>query len=990
MFGAVNIQFTPDMDRKINIGDVYSAKNDELMVDREICESDYSSKYITENIIQNKISPKLRALTSFLNDSCITEKGSPNTNLINVLTGKTYNLPNTSVGEFFTLLEHCRIDNRSLHFTERQVTSDITHSGIMIDFDRIQHSRKSQFTATHFKKIAMYFGKLLEELCDIPQNDFTFHAFFIQKPEPALIPSKSASDIPLYKDGIHVLIPDVWLTKTVKKYIIGEFIKREFITRIFSDIDHIGAAEDMLDKMSPSVPVHFLGNSKVGKPAYHLKCCYRYVTDGVFPNYDLIDADALSKKTCNFAYELSLSFMVDQIGETNTWLRKKKINCHAHLAAKIENSAEKRDGGIIADEDLYEVENTVDLMAISNPEANYLQQLLGIIDISYATTYERWFKVICAIAHTSKNYKQLAVWFSQRQPNSWSQAEVDRVWREACANSSRETPLTKRSIIYWARTSSPEQFRQIDSENYVNILGKFVYTYDGVVQNGMVAKILHSMLRMKFVVMRDTNNKYVWYEFIDAGQSMTHGEVYKWRKEFDPINLHLYISDHIPKIYEEQAQRINDKKTSCEDVNLAKFYSKLEKTFKSSEVKLYDDAFQNKIILQAQYRFYDHLFAEQLDKYPEIIGVGNGVLRLGVNPLLITGFHEYKISKFIPTDYIPYDAENPYIKRLLQVFRDIFIEEDVFLFAMCHAATGLDGRAAAFLIWLIDGGGSNGKSTYFKMVFAVLTSLYCCPAKSTLLTSGFEKANDTNSALAALEDKRWTYADEFEPNVPINTSRIKNIVGGGVTTTRDVFKSQSSFKNTSNIVAGNNFQYLIPTDDHGTWRRIYCYTGKIKFTANPNPNNKYEKKADPDIENKYPEDDDYKRAMLSIMVHYWSILERDFGGSLSKIPVPTIVRETEIFRNTQDKINRFITQMVVRSNNSEDIPLEKLCILYGEWHFKSMNKKLDDTISSTRTRFENSKLAKMITRLTDISSVVRGCRIKTNVDEPLQLDESCF
>jgi phage/plasmid-associated DNA primase len=230
--------------------------------------------------------------------------------------------------------------------------------------------------------------------------------------------------------------------------------------------------------------------------------------------------------------------------------------------------------------------------------------------------------------------------------------------------------------------------------------------------------------------------------------------------------------------------------------------------------------------------------------------------------------------------------------------------------------------------------------------------------------------------------------DEFSIDAQINTSRIKTLVGGGLTTTRDLFKSQVSFRNTCNVVCFNNFSYQIPTRDHGTWRRIYHYTCKIKFTDNPDPNNKYEKKGNADIEKKYPYDDNYRRAMLSIMVHYWTILETRFGGNLNKIPVPTIVRETEIFRNSQDTINRFITSMVVLSPNSEEISLDKVCILYTEWYLKSMGKKPTGTIDSIRAEFMNSRLEKLITRLNDISSVVRGCRIKVSIDEPTQLGET--
>lgn len=981
--GGTPVRDKPDVSRSPSYGRV-TPKDRRIIAQIDQSENDYASGDI-ESIIQNKLSGRVRLLNTFIKQF-VTEKGTKETNVQDVMYKKTFFVPSANKEEMFTLLEQCRIERRMLHYAERQETSLESHSGLMLDFDCYTASRKTLFNNDLFITLAQCVSTFIGRICDIPRG-FTHHVFIIQKPEPVVDAGRSErAGHTVYKDGFHMLCPEVWLSRPVKKFLIAEMAEAPEYREIFAQMPFEEAPEKMLDKMSASVPVLFFGNTNPGKTTYDLTFAAK-ITINTFGTSaaTLVPADLISKY--NMTYELSLSTYLKELVGYPTLLTKAKFEPRGQFIARIQLANEKSAGDIIGDQELFETENTVDILAMNNPEANYLKQLLAILDISYATEYEKWFKVIAAIAHCSPSYKPLAIWFSHRQPNSWSPSEIERIWLDVQQNRPAH-PVTKRSIIHWARTCSPERFREIDQENYVQLLSRFVYSYEGVIQQGMVARVMYAMLREKFAVGID-NDRFMWFEFVCSGQSMKHGEIYKWRREVDPVNLHLYISDHMTKVYDQQMERLKDRKEAADSPELIKYWSKVEKAFKSSEGKLFDDAFQSKVIRQAQYRFYDRLFTDELDKYPDILGVGNGILLLGVEPKLISGFHEYKISKFIPTDYIPFDPNNYYIKTLLQIFRDIFIEDDVFNFAMYHAATALDGRPAAFLIWLINSDGQNGKSTYAKMITELMTDEFVCPLKSNLITGAFEKANEANSAQAQMRGKKWVYFDEFEPGEEINTSRIKSIVGGGKQTGRDVYEKQGSFRNTCNKVALNNHGYIIKTSDHGSWRRIYYYNAKTKFTENPNPNNKYERKDNPDVENKYPEDPNFKQAMLSILVHYWAELERKYGGNLKRVPVPTIEAETLTFRNNQDMINCFITQMIVRSpHTTEEISLGKICDAYLAWYNAKGIKRPLETNDAIRKQFLNSRLNKSLVRGDDGTTChLRECRIRANVDDQLQLGE---
>jgi phage/plasmid-associated DNA primase len=979
-------------------------------IDEDIYNEDPIDNTGVEEIIQNKISKPIRDLKNFLNtNNFMTEKGNQKTNLINVAEKKTYNLPTAFVEEFFTIMDDCRKENRLLHFSERQETDTLSHSGIMIDFDRYQRSREAQITPRHFTVLSNRITKILREFIDFTpastNSQFVFRIFYIRKPA-VLLTQNGLLNGDVYKDGFHILIPEIQIVKGLKRHLLNELITRGVIKTTFKDIEHMEDADKMLDKLSASNPVHFFGNSKPSHVSYILTHAHEITIDMDSDEYERKDLDVkkllsglkdtAEESNINLTYELSLSFYIPLIKIKNkqqsTWLMKRNFQYLPSLETKIQLIVERTHQGVFSDNDIISSDNSVDILTLGNAEAKYIKNLLAIIDISYASEYEKWFKIICAIAHTNVNYKPLAMWFSQRVPEKWSQSEIDRVWNEATNNRTKKNPITKRSLIHLARESSPHKLREIDKENYVELLAKYVYQNEGRVEHAMAARVVYSMLSEKFIVDVGYNEKsgrtgYCWFEFVSPGQAMRRGEVYKWRKEIEPDNVHLFISEHLPKVYVEQAQRIRERKDNAKDEAEAKYWANVERTFRQYMSKLSNDGFQIGIVKQAQYKFRVRGFMDDLDQDEDLIGVGNGILKIGAEPKFIQGFHEYKVSKYTETEYIdkPFNPYGHHEAKLLQWARDIFPEPDMNAFMWMHASTGLDFCESACIILLLVGGGQNGKSSWAKMIHNTLGNQYCAAGKSALLTSSIERGESANSAQMQSRDKRYFYFDEFNKCEEINTARLKSIVNPGWQSGRDLREKQTNFRNTTNPVALSNYDFIITTTDHGTWRRIYYYRNKNKFCKNPNPENINEKLADERFIHEYPNDPAYKTATLSIMTHYYSILCREYNKDIKNIPVPTIQKETEEFRNRQDALNRFITQMIVKSPTSE-ITLQSFCIRYNDWYGRNV-KTVALSMNDIQSQLENSRISAHLESRSNSVKVIVGHRLKSTLEEPLEPGE---
>lgn len=965
-----------------------------------------------DGIIQEKTSAVVRELSAFLLESgTVAEKGDPATTICNVAYGRNYAMTSpVHIERLFELLEACRAANMAMHFTERQYSNSVKSSGIMLDFDILQPVPESQLTPAVLTSLVRRVSTVLFNTLDCEAA--TAHVFIIRKPAPVLLPQ---GETKTYKDGIHLLIPDVWITKPHKEYLAKVLQDGTAIKTAFGSLALSMPPEQTLDIGSVRNPVFFFSHSKTRRggappPAYFLDSAYE-VSARIEDDALDIDVTALAidgfraahavapttKKPTergqkiNLVYELSLTFAMTNIGVEQTWLQKRQYFHKTALDTKIQFTADRADiAAVAAPTDA--LQQQLDELVAGSVEARYLMDLLGILDISYATDYLKWFKVLCALAYTNVLYKPLAVWFSMRSPEKFSHQAFREKWREAKRMRAQPNPLTKRSIVFWAKESSPERFRALQKTNYVAILLTHAYENDGRIEHAMIAKIINSMWSDRFVVdvMKNDQQKrvdYCWYEFVTPGIPHMDGQIWKWRQEFQPDSIHTLMSDELPKLYVEVEAIIKNRRDNAPDGAAAKFHAEVLKVFKKSKSNLSNDMYQNATVKQARYRFRDRNFAESLDNYPDYMGVGNGIVHIGREPELICTHHELKISKFTKVNYVPFDPANPYIITLLRAVREIYIEPDVFEFMMCFASTAVDGNTKPPILVGKQGGGQNGKTFCAVLTQEVVGDMYGKVQAPTLLTSAREQANQANEAMMALKDTRYNYFDEFNDGDSLNEARVKSIVNPAKVSTRGNYGSQEMLKCTFTLEFLTNHFLQLRSTDHGIWRRIYMYTCKMKFCPNPDPNNPFEKKEDTRFIMEFVKLKEYKEAWLSILVYWHKKLQLFYGGKIAAVPCPTIVRETEIYRNKQDMINCFITTHMVKSPASDRMSLDGLVGRYSEWYTRRTRAQAG-THENIKSQFENSRLAKEFVTEDGVNKYLGGYRVRINLDEPLQPGET--
>jgi phage/plasmid-associated DNA primase len=877
--------------------------------------------------------------------------------------------------------------------------------------------------------------------------------FFTVRPETTAIASAARGAVggKAHKYGFHLLAPGVQITRSYKKYLITELRKNERLLKVLAGIGAVGApgappASDdatvsplaaCLDQNSASVPVLFLGSCKRGGKVYPLGAAFKVqgddeeLRDGGFTITPISEAQLAGHNLC---HELSLWARTKPETLRQTASSRETCTAPGHqaiydsaptplvaprqykyqdaLATSVETLSDRLAGTVLSEDEYRDTEAAVEALGHQERDARYLQQMLSLLDETYFTEYPKWRNVVFALNNSGKlvgaDYLPLAKWFSQRSPDKWvsgGREALDDLWNEASQDQTLRKkqanwrPLSRRSIIFWASRCSPERFRELSRNSYYSALGTYIYKYGGCLAHAMVAEVLHMILSERFavdaIVLPDGKSRYVWLEFVSAGQQMRPGEVWKWRREANPDELHRFISTELVEIAELIAKEVAEKQKDAAGEVEAKYYKSLGTKLAASIVKLYDDGFKTHVIDQARYQFRRRGFLEVLDKDADILGVANGILRLASSDRpssqLISSYHEWPVSRFTTVRYRPFDPTEPWTVLLLDAMKKIVPELDMRVWFMMFLSTGLyHGLKDPVMLFLV-GSGRNAKTFAARMAAKVLGD-YASKLQISLLTSEREDASKPNSAFMRLKDRGLGYFEESNKCEVLNTSRLKEMVNPGEVTASEKHGKQDVFDNTATPLSLSNFDFIVETKDDGTWRRIRHYRAKAKFCPQPDPNNPYEHKDDRRFINEYVNDPDCQSAFLSILVHFWERLQKEYGGDIASVGCPTLERETEVFRNSQDVLNRFITERIVASPKCpKQYPMSVIAAQFCDWYQSNIESSSRRYVATEVIGdLENSSLSRFLTTAPNGMRVISGCRYLTGADvtEHLQEGES--
>ena len=948
------------------------------------------------NIKNNERSKEYIKLSDFLKTCEITKQDKDynnKRNICDVYSKKVYAIDSENVPIFMDLLEQCRLNKLNLNFTEFQQSNIEQNegSGIMLDFDILTKTENSVLNLVNFNELIYNIFHILKDLIDLKLNNnsneeyemindemesLKQYAIIIKKEKPVL-----KDTLNLYKDGFHILIPGIKVTREVKKYLIKKLLKSDKIQHIFKSNNINLDLKEILDTNSTSVPVHFFGNCKTGSIPYILHSVYRLSIDSSQITHPVDVTNMFNEKSVNLCYEFSINF----INQYGIILSKKFYKPHAHLYEEIQLHNEQYKLNDI-DLEMDEINNDISLKELYIPDTKYVKSLLKLLSEERINDRNGWRNIIYVLANINKEFKSLAKWVSKRNPEKWNSLEFEKLWTEAtCANSENINKLTIRSLIFWAKEDNLEQYNLNNMESIKGIIIKDIHNriLVGDLKHYQFATYLFHMFKDKFVT--DYENKDTqWYEFVLPSDRYIKGQLFKWRLEDNkPDNLINYMSTNLIHIFDEIINEIDLRIANEEEKNIVDYLIVIKKKVISSVKQLYTNAFKCAIIKESEILFRKRGFINSLNSDKDIMGVGNGVLKLSSEPELIETYHTYPISQFTTIDYKPYDPNCEHVKKIHNVIKSLFPDEeqDAYEYILYYLASCLDGKPKQSIILIIIGSGANGKSFFIEFVNSILGDFYGTKMPLTFLTDKRTKSSGADPSFMNLEHARLAHYSEANQDDELNTAKVKEITGQETLSGRNLFEKQKTFRPACMHLVTTNFHFGIKTTDHGTWRRIRTYRFKNTFVPNPDENNKYEKKIDPKVAESYAFDENLKTAFFSILVEYYKKLQIEYGGNLLNVQSKTIDFETNEYRNNEDIINKFIDERAVISPHSDGMIQESIDV-YKRWYTNFIEHELNVKLTHIPQLLKNSKIGKYYKE--EINGIyLKGIRFLESPDETL-------
>jgi putative DNA primase/helicase len=203
---------------------------------------------------------------------------------------------------------------------------------------------------------------------------------------------------------------------------------------------------------------------------------------------------------------------------------------------------------------------------------------------------------------------------------------------------------------------------------------------------------------------------------------------------------------------------------------------------------------------------------DTLDADPWLLNVSNGTFDLRTGELRAHDRLDL-LTKLVPVDYDP-DAKAPTWERFLQR-----ILPDAAVRAYVQRAVGysLSGSTAEQVLFLLWGGGANGKSTFVEALMTLLGDYALRTPAETLLA---KRDTGIPNDVARLRGARFVAAVESEEGRRLAEVRVKELTGGDTVSARFMRAEWFDFRPVCKLWLATNHRPQVRGTDDAIWRRI--------------------------------------------------------------------------------------------------------------------------------------------------------------------------
>ena len=720
---------------------------------------------------------------------------------------------------------------------------------LAIDIDFRYRAPSRAYTAQHLED---FVDAVTEELIDMYQDLGTVQVFVLEK-------SKVNQTDQHIKDGIHFIF-GVNMHRCAK-----EMLRRRILARIG---DVWKSLESALTNDWPSVLDHnvmiggtawqLIGSRKPRHEAYrhtftyHADCADKTVslsrdTAGAMTLelLPMLSVRFLGHPTPDLAEHLEPEFHELQTGQT----KKKSAFVATTAGPRGLNTAEDVDAALEAlfsttqDYKLRETHDYVMLLPVKYYGAN---------------SFEKWVRVGWALKNTDVNLFPSWVKFSAQSSTFLYQdvPEMFDQWSKWSKNDASNM-LTKRSIMYWARTENPAAYVEVNEQTLSRCVE--VVTNLPVVQEYDIAGLLYHMYKDPFVCVSIKNR--IWFEY----------QNHRWSETDMGTNLRNKISgvDGLYPLFARVMAETTSELHTLDQVANPDAWDRAKKRIAKVTTILQDLKKTEKkgnIMKEASFMFYIRQFMDKLDTHSHILCCSNGVIDFNEGALFRPGVAEDYTSKCTNIPFEPLTEEHSEtVAEINEFFEQLFPVEELRHYMWEHLASTLIGKNTNQTFNIYIGKGRNGKSVLVELMGKVLGE-YKATVPVSMITQKRPGIGGSSSEVAQLVGIRYAVMQEPSHGERINEGVMKELTGGDPIQARSLYQNSMTFRPQMKLVVLTNIELCIDTTDDGTWRRIRMCDFESIFCEEPvegDPYKPYQFQVDKRIDQKF---DRWKTVLLAMLV----------------------------------------------------------------------------------------------------------------------------
>lgn len=833
--------------------------------------------------------------------------------------GGLYCVPQETETEFLAKYSHHVFEKGNAEYlTERQLDNA---GPIAVDFDfRYDTSIQSrQHTKEHiYDLINMYCDQLAMHMKIEPNT--AVPVFIFEKNNVNCQADKT-------KDGIHMIIG--LHTCRPLQLIIRENIVSE-ISSAWSDLPITNTWSDVLDEgvCKGTTNWQLYGSKKPGNEAYMLKYYFEISTDDNnewtlteknIGKFNIVDNFKLLSVRYRNHVAFDLTDTAKELCERHKSNGKKVSSASARTMRIMQKNAipysEIRNAEML-DESIELVMENLESKDYEVRETHDFAMCLGA---EYYNPYNNWIRVMFALRNTDKRLFLSWIKVSSKSAD-FTYDKIDEfyeLWNRRGYDDNNEI-LTKRSLMYWAKMDSPEEYNKVRCESIDHFVNQAIETPTEV----DCANILYHLKKDKYICSHVRNNS--WYEFRD----------HRWRELDQGISLRIIISTELHGICLRKSQAEMEKLKIIEQGT--EEWSKQKKHIGNINdlcKKLKSTSFKNNIMREAQELFYDEDFIEKVDVNPYILCFPNGIYDFDQKKFRRGNPDDY-CMKCTNINYVELDEKKhaKQLKEITQFMHSLFPIKELEEYMWSHLASSLMGINKDHTFHIYTGSGSNGKSILATFMSLCLGD-YQEQVPITLITQKRSGIGGTSSEVARLHGIRYAVMQEPTKGDRINEGIMKEITGGDPITARHLFKDAFTFKPMFKLVVTTNHLFDIKSNDDGTWRRIRVCDFKSKFTdkvVENDPNEPFQFKKDYNLDKKLKAWAPYFLAMM-----VGRCCKEQGVYKLADI----VVARSNDYRNDQDYLSEFVSEKIQVQDGGR-IKKTELYETFKQWYNEQYGKNV--------------------------------------------------